>query len=228
MIGDPVAIRIRREIKRASKRHLKAFSNVQTSFIADAMNGQNCLHHTIKPLIAADRFVGTAVTASGGPRDLLAAMAMLDVARPGDVLVIATGGDESGAVVGDFWSAIAKKKGVCAVVTDGLVRDTAGIEKTALPTFARGASPNSGHQNGPGEVNCTVSIGGVSVAPGDIVVGDRDGVVVVPAAQADEVVRSLREVIKNEARLQRQLAKGKLTSLWDASKHRSRGVVYLD
>ena len=111
MIGNPKAIRIRRKIQRPSAALVRRFARAQTSFIADAQQGWNCLHHSIKGLNPKQRFVGTAVTASGGPRDNLAAMVMLDVIRKGDVLVIATGQDESGAVVGDHWAAVAKQKG---------------------------------------------------------------------------------------------------------------------
>lgn len=227
MIADPIAIRIRRDIERASVDQIRAFERMQTSFVADAQQGWNCLHHSIKPLFATKGVVGTAVTASGGPRDLLAAMVMLDVAHPGDVMVIATDGDESGAVVGDVWAAIAKKKGVVAVVTDGLVRDTAGIESVDLATFSRGACPNGGYKNGPGQVNFPVSIGGVCVTPGDIVVGDRDGVVIVPRAQADEVAVALAQVVGSESETEERLAKGELSKLWDEDQYETRGVKYI-
>ena len=144
MIGDPTAIRIRKNITRPTAALVRKFAGAQTSFIADAQQGWNCLHHSIKGLNPKQRFVGTAITASGGPRDNLAAMVMLDVIKQGDVLVISTGWDESGAVVGDHWAAVAKHKGAVGVVTDGLVRDAAGIEKLGPPTFSRGLSPNAG------------------------------------------------------------------------------------
>jgi 4-hydroxy-4-methyl-2-oxoglutarate aldolase len=228
MIGDPVALRIRRDIARPSKALLRRFAGAQTSFVADAQQGWNCLHHSVKPLRTRDRFVGSAVTASGGPRDNLAAMAMLDVARPGDVLVIATGADESGAVVGDHWAAVAKGKGVVAVVTDGLVRDRAGIEKLGPPTFCRGISPNAGYRNGPGEVNATVSMAGVSVSPGDILIGDADGVVVVPLQRAEAVAKALQAVKRAERATEKRVLSGTLQRMWDPDAFTARGVEYLD
>lgn len=228
MIGDPKAIRIRSKITRPSAALVRKFSRAQTSFIADAQQGWNCLHHSIKGLNPKQRFVGTAVTASGGPRDNLAAMVMLDVIRKGDVLVIATGQDESGAVVGDHWAAVAKQKGAVGVVTDGLVRDAAGIEKLGPPTFSRGLSPNAGYRNGPGEVNGTVSVGGVSVSPGDIIVGDRDGVVVVPLAQAAEVAAALARVIEVEKKTEKLVKAGKRNRFWDPAAFEARGIEYLD
>jgi len=228
MIGDPVALRIRRSIERAPAALVRKFARAQTSFIADAQQGWNCLHHGIKGLTPKHRFAGTAITASGGPRDNLAAMAMLDVMQKGDVLVIATGDDESGAVVGDHWAAVAKQRGAAGVVTDGLVRDADGIEKLGPPTFSRGISPNAGYRNGPGEVNATVSVGGISVSPGDIVVGDRDGVVVIPRERAEAVAAALAEVVKRERQTEKLVAAGKRQRFWDPEKFAGRGVEYLE
>ncbi|MDP6345021.1 MAG: RraA family protein [Alphaproteobacteria bacterium] len=228
MIGDPVALRIRRDFERPGNALVRAFARAQTSFIADAQQGWNCLHHTIKPLNPKHRFAGPALTASGGPRDNLAAMAMLDHVKKGDVLVIATDGDESGAVIGDHYAAIAKRLGAIAIVTDGLIRDGAGIEKLGPPTFARGASPNAGYRNGPGEVNLPVSLGGVTVRPGDIVIGDRDGVAVVPLAEAAAVKARLDQVIKAEKQAETRIAKGQTWRLWDPARFEDRGVEYLD
>jgi len=228
MIGDPVALTIRRKIERPSKALLERFAGAQTSFVADAQNGMGVLDFAIKPLDPAMAFIGVAVTASGGPRDLLAAMAMLDFVEPGDVLMVATGGDVSGAAIGDHYAAIAKQKGVAAIVTDGLLRDAVGICKVGVPSFSRGLSPNSGFQNGPGEINLPVSLGGQSVLPGDIVIGDRDGVVVVPRARAEEVAASLDRVRKAEANAEELVKAGKLTQLWKPAKFEQRGVRYLD
>ena len=110
MIGDPVALTIRRKIKRPAKSLVRAFEGAETSFIADSQNGLGALNHRIKPLTDDMRFCGVAVTAMNAPHDLLASMAMLDFVQPGDVLMIATGGDESAAVIGDNYAAAAKLK----------------------------------------------------------------------------------------------------------------------
>jgi 4-hydroxy-4-methyl-2-oxoglutarate aldolase len=228
MIGDPVALRIRRNIDRAPKRLVSAFAKAQTSFIADAQQGWYCLHHSIKPINPRMKFAGTAVTASNGPRDNLAAMAMLDFVKPGDVLVIDTGQDESGAVIGDHFAAVAKQKGVVGIVTDGLVRDSTGIEKLGPPTFSRGLSPNAGYRNGPGEVNMPVSIGGIPICPGDIVVGDRDGVVIIPREQAADTKKALDAVMAAEKNTEKAVKAGKIKTMWNPKQFEKRGVVYLD
>ena len=228
MIGDPKALIIHTSVPRPEKDVVAAFTGVQTSFITDAQQGFGCLSHHVKPLRETYRFAGTAVTANGGPRDNLAAMAMLDYAEPGDVLVIATGEDQSGAVIGDNWASIARQKGVVAVVTDGLVRDADGIEKRGPPTFARGLSPNAGYPNGPGEINGIISIAGITVRPGDIVCGDRDGVVVVPAHAATAIAESLARVQEIEAKTEVVIDAGEKMQLWDPNKYAARGVEIVD
>ncbi len=225
MIGDPVALTMRRNVSRPTAALIEAFAGAQTSFIADAMNGMGALDYRIKPIAPDSGFVGTAVTAAGGPRDNLAAMAVIDTVEPGDVIVIATGPDESGAVVGDHWAMVARQKGAVAVVTDGLVRDAPGFIASGLKAFARGIAPNAGYPHGPGEVNLPVSLGGITILPGDILAGDGDGVVVVPGAQAEAIAASLAKVKAAEAEMEEVIAAGGRKTMWNPAKYDDRGGV---
>lgn len=227
MIGDPVALTIRRNIERPSKALMKAFAGVPTGFVTDAWNGKGCLDHEIKPLLPTMKFHGSAITAYCGPMDNLAAMAILDFAKKGDVIVIATTGDDTAATIGDLWAIWARKIGVAAIVCDGLVRDVSGLLKADIPVFARGIKPNSAFKNGPGEINMGVACGGVTIGPGDIVVGDRDGVCVVPLAAAPAVAAQLEIVKKKEADAEAKVKKGVKLKFWDEAALGNR-VRYLD
>ena len=227
MIGDPVALTIRRNIERPSKAIMKAFAGMPTGFVTDAHNGKGCLDYTIKPLLPTMSFSGSAITAYCGPMDNLAAMAILDFAKKGDVIVIATTGDHTAATIGDLWAFWAKKIGVAAIVCDGLVRDVTGLLKVDIPIFARGVKPNSAFKNGPGEINTTVTCGGVAISAGDIIVGDRDGVVAVGLAQAADVVERLEIVKKKEAEAEAKVKKGVKLKFWDADALGSR-LHYID
>jgi 4-hydroxy-4-methyl-2-oxoglutarate aldolase len=227
MIGDPVMLTIRRNIERPSKALLKSFDGMPTGFVTDAYNGKGCLDFEIKPLMPAMTFHGPAITAFCGPMDNLAAMAILDFAKKGDVIVIATSGDDTAATVGDLWAFWAKKIGVAAIVCDGLVRDVTGLLKVGIPVFARGIKPNSAFKHGPGEVNMGVTCGGVAIGPGDIVVGDRDGVVTVPLAEAEQVAAQLELVKKKEAEAEARVKAGEKLKFWDAAALGDR-VRYLD
>ena len=229
MIGDPVALTIRRNIPRASAEVIAQFRTQPTGFITDAYNGKGCLDYRIKPLDPSFNFCGSAITAYCGPMDNLAAMAALDVAKPGDVIVIATKVDETAAVIGDHWAYWAKKIGVVGVVCDGLVRDIIGLQRVGLPVFARGLTPNSGFRNGPGEVNCGVSCGGVTISPGDIVIGDRDGVVSIPLVAAEEVAAKLKVVFEKEMAVEEELKRISEKKFWGEESVKNRGGVrYLD
>jgi 4-hydroxy-4-methyl-2-oxoglutarate aldolase len=227
MIGDPVMLTIRRNIQRPSKALLKSFDGMPTGFVTDAYNGKGCLDFEIKPLMPAMAFHGPAITAYCGPMDNLAAMAMLDFAKKGDVIVIATSGDDTAATIGDLWAFWAKKIGVAAIVCDGLVRDVAGLLKVGIPIFARGIKPNSAFKHGPGEVNMGVTCGGVAIGPGDIIVGDRDGVVAVPLAQAEQVAAQLEMVKKKESEAEARVKGGEKLKFWDPAALGSR-VRYID
>ena len=229
MIGNPVALTIRRNILRASNDLLAAFQNQPTGYVTDAYNGKGCLDYRIKPLDPSFSFCGSAITAYCGPMDNLAAMAALDVAKPGDVIVIATKNDVTAAVIGDHWAYWAKKIGMAGVVCDGLVRDIVGLMRVGLPVFARGLTPNSGFRNGPGEVNLGVSCGGVTIAPGDIIVGDRDGVVSIPLAAAEQVAATLKLVQEKELAVDDELKRINEKKFWNEESVRNRGGVrYLD
>jgi 4-hydroxy-4-methyl-2-oxoglutarate aldolase len=227
MIGDPVMLTIRRNIQRPSKALLKSFDGMPTGFVTDAYNGKGCLDFEIKPLMPAMAFHGPAITAYCGPMDNLAAMAILDFAKKGDVIVIATSGDDTAATIGDLWAFWAKKIGVAAIVCDGLVRDVAGLLKVGIPIFARGIKPNSAFKHGPGEVNMDVTCGGVAIGPGDIIVGDRDGVVAVPLAQAEQVAAQLEMVKKKESEAEARVKGGEKLKFWDPAALGDR-VRYID
>lgn len=229
MIGDPVALTIRRDFPRPDPALVEAFAGAPTGFVTDAFNGRGCMDSRIKPIDPGMTCLGVAVTAYCGPTDNLAAMAILDFVKPGDVIIIATTGDENAAVIGDHWAAYARKIGAAGIVCDGLVRDVDGILGVGIPCFARGHNPNSGFKNGPGEINLGVSCGGVAVQPGDIVVGDRDGIVVVPRAEAARVAENLAAVRAKEAEVEKKIKSGAKLQFWNEATAQARGGVrYVD
>jgi regulator of RNase E activity RraA len=147
------------------------------------------------------RTVGPALTVAIPPGDFLMVTAALKLTRPGDVMVIDGRGDTGRAVWGDYFTAWAKGMGLEGVVIDGATRDVGGIEKLGFPVFARGTTPRKPVMNGYGEINVPVSCGGVCVLPGDIVVADREGVVVIPTRHLDEVLQRLRATAEKERSL---------------------------
>lgn len=209
MIKDPPLLRIRRRFARPSKELLDQFAGVPTGYLVDAMGGRGCLDYRIKPLAEpAGVMVGSAVTCHAGPADNLALFGALAVARQGDILVAATDGFTATSITGDLLLGMARNRGVAGLVTDGLVRDLVGILAVGLPVYCAGVTANSPARNGPGTVGLPVVLGGLSVEPGDIVVGDRDGVVIVPVGQAEAVLAKLDDVRQAEANLEGRVKAG--------------------
>ena len=166
MIGDPPVLTLRQNFERPTAAQVAAFEGVPTGFVVDAQMGQGAVDQRIKPLWAPSAFAAPAVTAKCGPRDNMGVWIAMRIARPGDALVLHTGDYEGTAVIGDHVAAIAKRLGIVAVVTDGVVRDIDGLEAVGLPVFCRGLTPNSPYKNGPCEIGTRVSIGGVAIDPG--------------------------------------------------------------
>jgi len=202
MIDDPPLLTIRRNIQRPERTLIEAFAGTPTGFVVDALGGRGALDRSIKALPGtSQRFVGSALPCLNGPADNLALCAAVALCAPGDVLVAATDGFAGCAVVGDLLLGIAKNRGAVALVTDGLARDITDIQALAFPCFAAGVSPNSPARNGPGTVGLPVVCGGMPVAAGDIVIGDPDGVVIVPRTEIGAVLTRLADVRASEAKM---------------------------
>lgn len=208
MIDDSPLLTIARDVVRPPDDILKAFAGQPTSFVVDAMGGSGALDYRIKSIGEVRPFAGRALTCNCGPADNLALCAAVARCQPGDVLVAATGGHRGCSVVGDLLLGIARNRGAMAFVTDGLVRDLNDIEALQFPVYAMGATPNSPSRNGPGTVGVPIHCGGLVIASGDIVVGDRDGVVVVPHASACDVLAALAKVRAAEAQMLSRVTAG--------------------
>lgn len=209
MIKDPPILTIRRNFPRPSAAEVKAFAGAQTGHVIDAMNGRGSLDYRIKPLAPpAATLVGVAMTCHCGPADNLALFGALAAAQAGDILVCGTDECTITSVTGDLLMGMAKNRGLLGLVTDGVARDRAGIVGVGLPVYCRGLNPNSPVRSGPGTVGQPVSLGGVIVDSGDIVVADIDGVVIVPRAKVQDVIKALALVREAEVSLEAKVKGG--------------------
>lgn len=224
MLDDPPLLTIHRGHRRPDRALLERFRGAQTSHLVDAMEGRGAMDWQIKPVDPANAaFVGPALTAFAYPADVVAVLGALGEAEAGDVIVVANDGYRGTAVIGDLVAGMMKNKGVAAFVSDGLGRDKAGIVAAGMPLFVAGIVPTSPANNGPGVVGAPVVCGGVAVRSGDIVVGDADGVVVVPQERVEEVLAALERVRAAEARAVAAVEAGatgnaKVTALLDRAR----------
>ena len=142
---------------------------------------------------------GIAVTVAARPADNLMVHKALEVAQPGDIVVVNTCGNTTSAVFGELMCHTAVAARLGGIVVDGAIRDVDGITRLAMPSFSRTVSPGGCDKDGPGEINVPISCGGTVVMPGDIVVGDGDGVAIVPHQHAEEVLALVETLMLREA-----------------------------
>jgi regulator of RNase E activity RraA len=193
---------------------LAALREMPVAALSDNMHrnigttGLNPYHRPIARTMA-----GTAVTARSRGGDNLTYLRALEFCRPGDVLVIDAGGILNNAVVGGILSFYAAHIGVLGVVVDGAIRDVAEIRAREFPVYARGVTHRGPYKDGPGEINVPVSVGGMVVNPGDIVVGDQDGLMAFAPDEAELLIEKARAHLETEAETIRAMKEGR----WDRS-----------
>jgi regulator of RNase E activity RraA len=192
---------------RLNEETLGRFKGAASSSVADAMGRFNYMDSSMQARTGRP-LSGLAVTVQCRPGDNLMVHKALEVARPGDIVVISTCGNSSNAVFGELMCHTAVAQHLGGVVVDGAIRDVAAIEKLGLPAFSRFVSPGSCDKDGPGEVNVPISCAGVVVMPGDVVLGDQDGVAVVPRDSAEEVLRGVASLLERERRRVGEIANG--------------------
>jgi 4-hydroxy-4-methyl-2-oxoglutarate aldolase len=203
-----VVFSVHRQVARPDPKLVAQFAKLPTANLSDAYGNLNTMDSGIQAMIPGSRICGPASTVSTRGGDFLATLIGLEAARPGDVLVIDNQGKTDAALWGEITTTEAQRKELAGLVVDGNVRDIEGIRKRNFPVFARGTVPRVVGRNSLGEVNVPVQCGGVVVRPGDIVVGDSDGVVVVPAEKAKIVLQLALDIVDYEDKLLEKVSKG--------------------
>ncbi|MEA2053034.1 MAG: 3-hexulose-6-phosphate synthase [Euryarchaeota archaeon] len=200
----------RKEQEALDTQIFKLFMAVSTPNISDAMHRKGVMRG-IKPLFDDIKLVGKAVVVQTFEGDWAKPVEATDVAKEGDVIVVYAGSKQV-AIWGELASWSCKQRGIAGIVIDGAVRDVAEIRRLRFPVFAKYVVPNAGEPKGFGELNAAITCGGQEVEPGDWIIGDDNGVVVVPKARAYEIARRAKEVRKNEERVREEIKRGKTLS----------------
>jgi len=177
---------------------IQQFKEIPTTAISDVLKGMNNINPTVKPLKDEYRIAGRAFTVKTSVGDNLAVLKAIKEAKPGDIIVVDAKGDTYRAIAGDFVVGMMQTMKFGGLVVDGVIRDIVDIKGLNFPVFSKGTTVSSGGKNGPGETNTPISCGGAQVNPGDIIVGDVDGVVVVPQERAAEVLEKAKEKLASD------------------------------
>lgn len=206
--------RIRKTIPRTNENMLGRYREFETPDISDLCNRMYAMSKDIKNLVNGDKIVGTACTVKTFPGDNLMIHKALDIANPGDIIVVDTSGSTTNAVIGDLVAAKAKHRGIQGFVIDGLIRDLPEIKNVDLPIFAKGVTPVGPLHRGPGEINFPVSCGGIVVNSGDIIVADETGIVVVRQDFAEDILTRLDEQKAGLAAYVESVKRGDFSNAW--------------
>ena len=217
---------IRRDFERVSPEVVKKASAFAASILADVAGRRGTLDGRIAPLAPSMRLAGPAFTIEVRPGDNLMIHAAITMAKPGDVLVIDGKGDRSCALMGSIMINACKKLGLGGVVLDAAVRDSEELVELGFPVYSVGTNPNGPTKFVPGRINWPISCGGIAVNPGDLVVGDADGVVVVEREKAESLLgEAAKKVADERARIADIVAGRNLRPKWLEGSLRAAGVL---
>jgi RraA family protein len=207
--------RIKLSFERLERELMRGFADYDTPDVSDLLNRMSAVSPAIQCLTGEHhKLVGPACTVRVHPADNLMVHKSLDVAQPGDVVVIDAGGTSVNATLGNLVCAKAQHRGIAGFIIDGYVRDLPKIKPLDFPVFARGATPTGPLHHGPGEINYPICCGGVVVNPGDVVVADAAGVVIVPRDHAADVLERLRAFAKRNREYFAACQEGNFSNQW--------------
>lgn len=221
----PNGCKIIKNIKRPERQLVERFQGMAVANIADCMERIAAVDSKIAP-IGKGQLLGTAFTVRLPQGDNLMFHAAMDLAQRGDVIVIDAGGFTERAIFGEIMATYCKTRGIRGIVCDGAIRDREELAKMEdFPIYACAATPNGPYKNGPGEINVPVVIGGKVVFPGDIVVGDSDGIVFIRPEMAETIAKATEDVFAKEEKIVRDiLDKGSYVRPWVDEKLKQIGI----
>lgn len=209
-----IGFRVLKCERRVSPAYVERFSKLPVANVSDAMSRMVAGGAQLRPLHRGGKLVGPAFTVVTRPGDNLMVHAAIDRADAGDVVVVDAGGDLTNAIVGELMIAYAAKRGLGGLVINGAIRDIAAIREGNFPVFAAGVTHRGPYKDGPGEVNVPIAIDGMVIHPGDLILGDDDGLVCVPYDATDEVLRAAEAKHKAETAQLVGIAEGRNDRSW--------------
>jgi regulator of RNase E activity RraA len=199
-----VGFQIRKRTRKIDNRLIAAFRGLPVANASDSMSRMAAGGPRLRPMHKGSPMSGPALTVKTRPGDNLMLHKALDLAEPGDVIVCDGGGDLTNALIGELMISHAIRRGIAGIVIDGAVRDSGWIRAHDFPVYAAGVTHRGPYKDGPGEINVAIAIDGMVVAPGDLVIGDEDGCLCVPYADAEAVLAAT--IAKRDAEVKQMAA----------------------
>lgn len=209
-----LGLQILKRTRQVSERHVQAFKGLPVANVSDCMTRMTAGGARLRPMHKSGYLAGPALTVKCRPGDNLMIHKALTMAQRGDVIVVDAGGDLTNALFGEIMVASSKGRGVAGVVLNGAVRDSEEIGEGDFPLYAAGVTHRGPYKDGPGEINVPVAIDGMVIHPGDLVLGDADGLLCVPFDSVEEVLAATLKKMEAEKKMLADIAANKLDTAW--------------
>jgi RraA family protein len=200
--------------RRPDPRLVAELGKMVTPHLSDSMERLYAGGPRLRPMHRSGKLAGPAYTVKTAPGDNLLVHKALDTAKPGDVIVVDAGGFGDHAIIGELMMSRARQRGIAGMVIWGAIRDSAEIGEGSYPVYACAVTHRGPYKNGPGEINVPISMGGMTVMPGDIIVGDADGLVAIPQEQAERVLASAKSIVQKENAMMKEIVAGTVDRSW--------------
>jgi len=221
-----IGFRIHNRQREAPRALVEAFAKLPVANVSDCMSRMTAGGPRLRPMHASGGMAGVALTVLSRPGDNLMLHKAIDMAQPGDVIVCDAGGDLTNSLLGELMLTYAVKRGVAGFVLNGAIRDADAFRETNVPTFAAGVTHRGPYKDGPGEINVPISLDGMVIEPGDIVIGDSDGVLSIPLADAEEILSKTEAKHAAETRQMKAIAEGTNDRSWVDTALKQRGCEF--
>jgi len=219
--------RVRNRTRAVAQDTVESFRALPVANVSDSMNRMFGSGPRLRPMHGDGKVLaGPALTVRTRPGDNLLVHHALDIASPGDVIVVDAGGDLTTAIIGGIMARIALRNRIAGLVIDGAIRDVAEIRTMGLPVFAAGVSHRGPYKDGPGEINSVLSLGGMTIEPGDLILGDDDGLVSVPYDLTDEVLAKAQAKQLTEEKDFAEIRDGSDDRSWVVESLKARGCFF--
>jgi regulator of RNase E activity RraA len=218
-----IGFRVLNRTRKVSTEWVELYRSVPVANASDSMNRMTAGGARLRPMHRQGVLSGVALTVKSRPGDNLMLHYAIDIAEPGDVIVVDAGGDLSNALIGEMMVAYAIKRGVAGIVINGAIRDAASIGAENFPMFAAGITHRGPYKDGPGEINVPISIDGMVVEPGDLIIGDDDGLLCIPYDHVKDVYERAHAKHVAEQKQLEQIAKGENDRSWVLHALREKG-----
>jgi regulator of RNase E activity RraA len=219
---------IAKRMRKVNQQSVDQFKGVPVANISDCMSRMTAGGPTLRPMHDGAYLSGPAFTVKTRPGDNLMIHKALDLAEPGDIIVVDAGGDLTNSLVGELMTGYAAKRGLGGMVINGAIRDSAILRAGSFPVYAAGVTHRGPYKDGPGEINLPVAFGGMVVHPGDLIVGDADGVLCIPYDEVESIYAAVREKMAAEAKTIVNIEKGAHDTAWIDVKLRALGCEVAD